>query len=88
MIFANRNFLALQKSVLQRILTYRKQAPWIASKIVSAICKCSTCYQQTGSIELMNKYEHFRKKFVHMVKREYLGNLKSASGKNFESVEY
>ena len=36
----------------------------------------------------MNKYKHFRKKFVHVVKREYLGNLKSASGKNFESVEY
>ena len=36
----------------------------------------------------MSKYKHLRKKFVHMVKREYLGNLKSASGKNFESVEY
>lgn len=36
----------------------------------------------------MNKYKPFRKKFVHVVKREYLGNLKSASSKNFESVEY
>ena len=36
----------------------------------------------------MSKYMHFRKKVVHVVKMEYLGNLKSASSKNFESVEY
>ena len=77
--FGNRNFLALWKS---------ETCSLDCQKNVNAICKCITCYQQTGSIELMSKYKHFRKKVVHVVKREYLGNLKSASCKNFESVEY
>ena len=39
--------------------------------------------KQTGSNELLSKYKHLRNKVVHMVKRNYLNNLKSASCKDF-----
>ena len=32
----------------------------------------------------MSKYKHFRKKFVHVVKREYLGNLSLLAAKTLK----